>query len=41
MYTHIALTDITARSNLYYDLPPMTEKERREERKYLHVENDM
>lgn len=29
------------RSNLYYDLPPMTEKERREERKYLHVENDM
>lgn len=29
------------RSNLYYDLPPMTEKEKREERKYLHVENDM
>lgn len=29
------------RSNLYYDLPPMTEKEKREERKYLHVENDL
>jgi len=29
------------RSNLYYDLPPMTEKELREERKYLHVENDL
>lgn len=25
------------RSDLYYDLPPMTEKERREEKKYLHV----
>lgn len=25
------------RSELYYDLPPMTEKERREEKKYLHV----
>jgi len=38
---HIVLTEVTARSNLYYDLPPMTEKERREERQYLHVENDM
>ncbi|KAH8151573.1 uncharacterized protein LAJ45_04194 [Morchella importuna] len=25
----------------YYDLPPMTEKEKREERKYLHVEHDL
>ncbi|KAF8476185.1 NADH-ubiquinone oxidoreductase 40 kDa subunit mitochondrial precursor [Kalaharituber pfeilii] len=29
------------RSNLYYDLPPMTEKEVREERKYLHVDYDL
>lgn len=25
----------------YYDLPPMTEKEKREDRKYLHVEHDL
>lgn len=25
------------RSSSYYDLPPMTEKEKREERKYVHV----
>ncbi|KAF2664913.1 NAD(P)-binding protein [Microthyrium microscopicum] len=25
------------RSSVYYDLPPMTEKEKREEKKYLHV----
>jgi NADH dehydrogenase (ubiquinone) 1 alpha subcomplex subunit 9 len=28
------------RSDAYYDLPPMTEKERREEKKYLHVLDD-
>ncbi|KAF2278267.1 NAD(P)-binding protein [Westerdykella ornata] len=28
------------RSEAYYDLPPMTEKERREEKKYLHVLDD-
>ena len=25
------------RSNVYYDLPPMTEREKREEKKFLHV----
>ncbi|KAF3099924.1 NADH-ubiquinone oxidoreductase 40 kDa subunit [Orbilia oligospora] len=29
------------RSNKYYDLPPMTEKEREEERKYWHVQDDI
>ncbi|KAA8913923.1 putative NADH-ubiquinone oxidoreductase 39 kDa subunit [Sphaerosporella brunnea] len=29
------------RSNRYYDLPPMTEREKREERKYMHVIEDM
>ncbi|RVD80851.1 uncharacterized protein DFL_008738 [Arthrobotrys flagrans] len=29
------------RSNKYYDLPPMTEKEREEERKYWHVRDDI
>ncbi|KAJ5190328.1 NADH-ubiquinone oxidoreductase 40 kDa subunit [Penicillium cinerascens] len=28
------------RSSSYYDLPPMTEKEQREDRKYLHVLDD-
>jgi len=28
------------RSAAYYDLPPMTEKEKREEKKYLHVLDD-
>lgn len=28
------------RSSSYYDLPPMSEKEKREERKYLHVLDD-
>ncbi|KAH7393801.1 hypothetical protein DE146DRAFT_660049 [Phaeosphaeria sp. MPI-PUGE-AT-0046c] len=28
------------RSSQYYDLPPMSEKEKREERKYLHVLDD-
>lgn len=28
------------RSNVYYDLPPMTEREKREERKFLHVIDD-
>ncbi|EWC45546.1 mitochondrial NADH-ubiquinone oxidoreductase subunit [Drechslerella stenobrocha 248] len=28
------------RSNKYYDLPPMTEKEKQEERKYWHVQDD-
>lgn len=28
------------RSSAYYDLPPATEKERKEERKYLHVLDD-
>jgi NADH dehydrogenase (ubiquinone) 1 alpha subcomplex subunit 9 len=28
------------RSEAYYDLPPMTEKEKREEKKYLHVIDD-
>ncbi|OQE24674.1 hypothetical protein PENSTE_c007G05884 [Penicillium steckii] len=28
------------RKSAYYDLPPMTEKERREEKKYLHVLDD-
>ncbi|PSK42130.1 NADH-ubiquinone oxidoreductase subunit, mitochondrial [Elsinoe australis] len=28
------------RSSAYYDLPPMTEKEKREEKKYLHVIDD-
>jgi NADH dehydrogenase (ubiquinone) 1 alpha subcomplex subunit 9 len=28
------------RSSQYYDLPPMTEKEKREEKKYLHVLDD-
>lgn len=28
------------RSNVYYDLPAMTEREKREERKYLHVLDD-
>lgn len=28
------------RSDAYYDLPPMTEKERKEEKKYLHVIDD-
>ncbi|KAF2788392.1 NADH-ubiquinone oxidoreductase-like protein 40 kDa subunit [Melanomma pulvis-pyrius CBS 109.77] len=28
------------RSEQYYDLPPMTEKEKREEKKYLHVIDD-
>lgn len=28
------------RSNVYYDLPPMTEREKREEKKYLHVLDD-
>lgn len=28
------------RSNVYYDLPPMTEREKREEKKYLHVIDD-
>ena len=28
------------RSSAYYDLPPMTEKEKREEKKYLHVLDD-
>lgn len=25
----------------YYDLPPMTEKEKREDKKYLHVDQDV
>ncbi|KAI5789915.1 putative NADH-ubiquinone oxidoreductase 39 kDa subunit [Pyronema domesticum] len=29
------------RSNVYYDMPPMTAKEKREERKFLHVNEDM
>jgi NADH dehydrogenase (ubiquinone) 1 alpha subcomplex subunit 9 len=28
------------RSSAYYDLPPQTEREKREERKYLHVLDD-
>ena len=28
------------RSSAFYDLPPATEKERKEERKYLHVLDD-
>ncbi|KAL9110104.1 MAG: hypothetical protein Q9227_005297 [Pyrenula ochraceoflavens] len=28
------------RSNQYYDLPPATEREKREEKKYLHVIDD-
>lgn len=28
------------RSSQYYDLPPMTEREKREEKKYLHVIDD-
>jgi len=28
------------RSSQYQDLPPQTEKEKREERKYLHVLDD-
>ena len=28
------------RSDSFYDLPPMTDKERREEKKYLHVQDD-
>lgn len=28
------------RSSAYYDLPPSTEKERREEKRYLHVLDD-
>ena len=28
------------RSSAYYDLPPATEKERREDRQYLHVLDD-
>ncbi|KAF3907142.1 hypothetical protein ABW21_db0205426 [Orbilia brochopaga] len=28
------------RSNKYYDLPPMTEKERQQERQYWHVQDD-
>lgn len=28
------------RSSSYYDLPPATERERREEKKYLHVLDD-
>jgi NADH dehydrogenase (ubiquinone) 1 alpha subcomplex subunit 9 len=28
------------RSASYYDLPPMSEKEKREEKKYLHVLDD-
>lgn len=28
------------RSSSYFDLPPMTEKEKREEKKYLHVLDD-
>lgn len=28
------------RSPSYFDLPPMTEKEKREEKKYLHVLDD-
>lgn len=28
------------RSSNYYDLPPMSEKEKREEKKYLHVIDD-
>ena len=28
------------RSSSYYDLPPSTERERREEKKYLHVIDD-
>lgn len=29
------------RSSAYYDLPPATEKEKREERKYLHVTDEL
>jgi len=29
------------RSNRYFDLPPMTEKEKREEKKYFHVQDDI
>lgn len=28
------------RSNVYYDLPPMTQREKREEKKFLHVLDD-
>ena len=28
------------RSSSYYDLPPMSEREKREEKKYLHVIDD-
>jgi NADH dehydrogenase (ubiquinone) 1 alpha subcomplex subunit 9 len=28
------------RSSQYYDLPPATEREKREEKKYLHVLDD-
>lgn len=28
------------RSSAFYDLPPATEKEKKEERKYLHVLDD-
>lgn len=38
----VTLTDIQKgyRSYQYYDLPPATERERQEERKYLHVLDD-
>ncbi|KAI9717245.1 MAG: hypothetical protein M1828_007266 [Chrysothrix sp. TS-e1954] len=29
------------RSNVYYDLPPMTDREKREERKYVHVDEGL
>jgi len=29
------------RSNTYYDLPPMTAKEKREERQYMHIYEDI
>jgi len=33
--------DCAYSSNAYFDLPPMTAKEKREERKYMHVTEDM
>lgn len=38
--TTLTLQQQGYRSSLYYDLPPMTEKEKREEKKYLHVLDD-
>lgn len=37
---YLTSSQLGYRSSAYYDLPPSTEMEKREEKKYLHVIDD-